>query len=57
MVALLAAPRSSSAFDTGGDVWDPAGLDKALGGYFADRDPAVGFAADAVMALKPFYEN
>jgi 3-oxoacyl-[acyl-carrier protein] reductase len=57
MVALLEAPRVAERFDTGGALWDAAGLDKALGGYFADRDPAEGFAADAVMALKPFYEN
>jgi 3-oxoacyl-[acyl-carrier protein] reductase len=55
MVALLAAPVVAERFDTGGDVWDLASLDQRVGGYFADRDPAVGFAADDVMALKPFY--
>jgi NAD(P)-dependent dehydrogenase (short-subunit alcohol dehydrogenase family) len=57
MVALLAAPTVAERFDTGGSVWDLAGLDGALGSYFADRDPSDGFAADTVMALKPFYEN
>lgn len=57
MIAVLEAPRVAERFDTGGAVWDLDGLDGALGGYFADRDPAVGFAADGVMALKPFYEN
>jgi len=38
-------------FDASGDVWDLADLDSSLGGYFADRDPAVGFAADSVMDL------
>jgi 3-oxoacyl-[acyl-carrier protein] reductase len=53
MVALLAAPVVEQRFDTGGDVWDLAGLDHSLGSYFADRDPSVGFAADAVMQLQP----
>jgi NAD(P)-dependent dehydrogenase (short-subunit alcohol dehydrogenase family) len=57
MVALLAAPAVAERFDTGGDVWTLPDLDKSLGGYFADHDPSVGFAADGVMALKPFYEN
>jgi 3-oxoacyl-[acyl-carrier protein] reductase len=57
MIALLAAPQVAERFDTGGSVWDLTGLDSSLGTYFADHDPEVGFAADAVMALKPFYEN
>jgi 3-oxoacyl-[acyl-carrier protein] reductase len=51
MVALLAAPVVEQRFDASGDVWDLADLDSSLGGYFADRDPAVGFAADSVMDL------
>jgi len=51
MVALLAAPSVEQRFDATGDTWDPAQLDTSLGGYFADRDPSVGFAADAVMNL------
>ncbi len=51
MVALLAAPVVDRRFDTAGPLWTPADLDQQLGGFFADRDPAVGFAADAVMRL------
>jgi 3-oxoacyl-[acyl-carrier protein] reductase len=51
MVALLAAPVVEQRFDSSGSVWDLDDLDKQVGGYFADRDPAVGFAADAVMQL------
>ena len=53
MVALLAAPVVEQRFDATGDAWDLADLDSNLGGYFADRDPAVGFAADSVMGLQP----
>jgi NAD(P)-dependent dehydrogenase (short-subunit alcohol dehydrogenase family) len=51
MVALLAAPTVEQRFDASGDVWDLADLDKQVGSYFTDRDPAVGFAADAVMNI------
>lgn len=49
MVALLAAPVVEQRFDATGDTWDLPDLDKQLGTFFADRDPSVGFAADAVM--------
>jgi 3-oxoacyl-[acyl-carrier protein] reductase len=52
MVALVAAPVVEERFDTAGDVFDLAELDKTVGAYFADRDPSVGFAADSVMQLK-----
>ncbi len=53
MVALLAAPTVAERFDlTGADTWDLDGLDKQIGSYFADRDPAVGFAADEVGRLR-----
>ncbi|HET8561407.1 MAG TPA: 3-oxoacyl-ACP reductase [Marmoricola sp.] len=55
MVAVLAAPTVAERFDAPGGLWDPESLDKAVGGWFADRAPQEGFAADAVMALKPFY--
>ena len=56
MIALLAAPTVAQRFDSSGSgAWDLASLDTSLGDYFADRDPQEGFAADAVMALKPFY--
>lgn len=51
MVAVLAAPVVDQRFDASGDTWDLADLDKQVGSYFADRDPAVGFAADGVMQL------
>ncbi len=51
MVALLAAPVVERRFDAAGDVFDPAELEESLGGYFADRDPELGFAADSVMSL------
>jgi 3-oxoacyl-[acyl-carrier protein] reductase len=51
MVALLAAPVVEQRFDSSGSVWNLDDLDKQVGGYFSDRDPAVGFAADAVMQL------
>jgi NAD(P)-dependent dehydrogenase (short-subunit alcohol dehydrogenase family) len=49
MVALLAAPVVEQRFDAAGESWDLPDLDKQLGSFFADRDPSVGFAADAVM--------
>ncbi len=52
MVALLAAPVVEHRFDASGSAWDAGDLAKQLGGYFEDRDPAVGFAADSVMQLK-----
>jgi 3-oxoacyl-[acyl-carrier protein] reductase len=53
MVALLAAPVVEHRFDATDDLWNLGALDRELGSYFADRDPAVGFAADAVMQLQP----
>jgi NAD(P)-dependent dehydrogenase (short-subunit alcohol dehydrogenase family) len=52
MVALLAAPVVEQRFDASGDAWDLAELDKQVGSYFADRDPALSFAADSVMKLE-----
>ena len=51
MVAVLAAPVVEQRFDASGSLWSADDLDKQVGGFFADRDPAVGFAADAVMQL------
>lgn len=51
MVALVAAPVVEQRFDTSGTLWTADDLDKQLGGYFDDRDPAVGFAADSIMKL------
>ncbi len=52
MVALVAAPVVEQRFDASGSVWDLEDLDKQLGGFFESRDPAVGFAADSIMALQ-----
>ena len=49
MVALLAAPVVER-FDTTARL-GPRPLDQQVGAFFADRDPAVGFAADSVMQL------
>jgi NAD(P)-dependent dehydrogenase (short-subunit alcohol dehydrogenase family) len=51
MVAVVAAPAVAQRFDAAGDLWTGEDLDKQLGGFFADRDPSVGFAADAIMQL------
>jgi NAD(P)-dependent dehydrogenase (short-subunit alcohol dehydrogenase family) len=52
MVALVAAPVVEERFDKAGNLWTADDLDKQLGGYFTDRDPSVGFAADSIMKLK-----
>lgn len=51
MVALMAAPVVERRFDTAGEVWSADELDQALGGFFADRDPEISFAADSVLSL------
>jgi NAD(P)-dependent dehydrogenase (short-subunit alcohol dehydrogenase family) len=51
MVALIAAPVVEQRFDASGDLFDLADLDKQLGGYFTERDPAHGFAADTLADL------
>ncbi len=51
MVAVVAAPVVAQRFDASADAWTSDDLDKQLGGFFADRDPAVGFAADSIMQL------
>ncbi|MGV0635476.1 3-oxoacyl-ACP reductase [Mycolicibacillus trivialis] len=48
-VTLLAAPTIEHQFTAEASAWDPAVLGETLRGYFADRDPAVNFAATAVM--------
>lgn len=52
MVALVAAPVVERRFDKSGTLWDAADLDQQLGEFFSERDPAVGFAADSIMALE-----
>lgn len=58
MIALLAAPTVAERWDLaldrpGAATWDIGALEKHLGGWFADQDPRVGFAADAIMQLTP----
>ncbi len=49
MVALLAAPVVERRFDA--DLWTPAALAEQVGGYFADRDPTLSFAANDILKL------
>ncbi|TXL60756.1 3-oxoacyl-ACP reductase [Aeromicrobium terrae] len=51
MVALLAAPSVDQRFDTESDLWSADELDRTLGGFFADRDPELSFAADSILTL------
>lgn len=51
MVALMAAPVVEQRFDTGGDLWSPDELDRAVGGFFADRESDASFAADSILSL------
>jgi 3-oxoacyl-[acyl-carrier protein] reductase len=54
MIALVAAPTVEQRFDLAADsaLWDQRRLEADLGAYFADRDPAIGFSADSIMALR-----
>jgi 3-oxoacyl-[acyl-carrier protein] reductase len=52
MVALVAAPVVEQRFDATGTTWDLKDLDAQVGGFFAERDPAVCFAADSIMRLE-----
>ena len=51
-VTLVAAPTVEKHFTAGSDAWVGDDLGATLGGYFADRDPALGFSANAVMASR-----
>ena len=53
MVALMAAPVVDREFHAAGATWDPADLDRQLGGFFSERDPATTFAADSLARLDP----
>ncbi|MEZ0363047.1 3-oxoacyl-ACP reductase [Mycobacterium sp. pUA109] len=48
-VTLVAAPTVEHQFATDAPAWDPAELSTTLHGYFADRDPALGFSATGLM--------
>ena len=49
---VVAAPTVAARFDKSGALWDADDLDRQLGGFFAGRDPSVGFAADSIMKLE-----
>ena len=51
-VTLVAAPVVERHFTAEADAWAPADLDATLRDYFADRDPEVGFSANALMASR-----
>ena len=51
LATRVGAPVVQQRFDTAGDVFDLAELDKTVGAYFGDRDPSRCFAADSVMQL------
>jgi NAD(P)-dependent dehydrogenase (short-subunit alcohol dehydrogenase family) len=54
MIAVLAPPTVAERFDsTPGQVWDQNSLAASVGGWFDERPTDAGFAADAVMQLKP----
>lgn len=49
-VQLMAAPAVEKTFASTGPVWTADEVADQLGGFFADRDPARGFAAMGLMA-------
>lgn len=51
MIALMSAPAVEQRFDTDGPLWTEEELERAVGGYFADRDPQRTFASDELMNL------
>jgi NAD(P)-dependent dehydrogenase (short-subunit alcohol dehydrogenase family) len=51
-VTLVAAPVAAEHFTAAGDAWAPEELDQTLGGYFAERDPELGFSATGLMASR-----
>jgi NAD(P)-dependent dehydrogenase (short-subunit alcohol dehydrogenase family) len=53
LVGLVGAPELEARFDAPEGRWDVAGLDRALGGHFGDRDPQRTFAALSVLRPEP----
>jgi NAD(P)-dependent dehydrogenase (short-subunit alcohol dehydrogenase family) len=51
MVALMAPPSVERRFDAAAGTWTIDELDSTLGGYFAERDPALSFACTEVLTL------
>ncbi|MGD1110850.1 MAG: SDR family NAD(P)-dependent oxidoreductase, partial [Mycobacterium sp.] len=48
-VTLVSAPTAEHRFDAEGTAWEPAQLSSTLEGYFAGRDPEIGFSAVGLM--------
>jgi 3-oxoacyl-[acyl-carrier protein] reductase len=51
-VTLVAAPTAEKHFTAGSDAWEVDDLGSTLSGYFADRDPELGFSATGLMASR-----
>jgi 3-oxoacyl-[acyl-carrier protein] reductase len=51
MVVLASAPGVERRFDAAEGSWTAEGLASEVGGYFAERDKAVTFSADAIARL------
>lgn len=51
-VTLVAAPTAEKHFTADADAWVADDLGTTLGGYFADRDPELGFSATGLMASR-----
>jgi hypothetical protein len=51
MVVLASAPGVEKRFDASGSTWTAEELAGALGTHFSERDPELGFRADAFAKL------
>ncbi|MCW2551275.1 MAG: dehydrogenase, short-chain alcohol dehydrogenase like protein [Mycobacterium sp.] len=51
-VTLVAAPTAERHFTADSDAWASADLGRKLNDYFADRDPELGFSANALMSSR-----
>ena len=51
MVVLVSAPGVEQRFDAPGETWTTDALEQAVSPFFADRDPSLSYAADAIAKL------
>lgn len=51
-VTLVAAPTAEKHFTAGSDAWAADDLGSTMSEYFADRDPELGFSANALMSSR-----
>ncbi|TQR87299.1 3-oxoacyl-ACP reductase [Mycobacterium hodleri] len=51
-VTLVAAPTAEKHFTAGSDAWAADDLGSTMSQYFADRDPELGFSANALMSSR-----